>query len=150
MGNYRFNQNFDLDDVLNQINHWANKFDNEFSYKKNDNVKVTDFSPVMDIYEQGATYVIEVELPGIDKSNVKININEDGILSISGSKVKTSDKESNKLRQERKYGEFSRSLQLAEDIDTNKIDARFDNGILILTINKKEPATPKVVEVKIS
>lgn len=152
MRHYGFNQNIDLDEVFNQINHWANKFENEFSQKskENVNVNVTAFKPVMDIYEQNGVYTFEVELPGLTKNDVNIKVNEDGVLTISGNKNKVNESEVSKLRQERKYGEFSRSIQLANDIDINKVNAKFENGILTLTINKKEPEAPKVVEVQIS
>lgn len=152
MRNHGFNQNFDLDDVIHQINHWANKFDNEFTKKAQENVNfnVTSFKPLMDIFEQNGVYTFEVELPGLTKNDVNIKLNEDGVLTISGNKNKHTDSVVSKLRQERKYGEFSRSIQLANDIDINKVNAKFENGILTLTINKKEPDAPKVVEVQIS
>lgn len=147
-----FNQNVDLDEVFNQINHWANKFENEFNPKSKEkvNVNVTAFKPVMDIYEQNGVYTFEVELPGLTKNDVNIKVNEDGVLTISGNKNKQNENEVSKLRQERKYGEFSRSIQLANDIDINNVNAKFENGILTLTINKKEPEAPKVIEVQIS
>ncbi len=150
MRHYGFNQNIDLDDVINQINHWANKFDNEFTQKAKENVNIDAFKPVMDIYEQAGTYTFEVELPGITKNDVNIKLNEDGVLTISGNKNKLNENEISKLRKERKYGEFSRSIQLANDIDINNVNAKFENGILTLTIRKKEPEAPKVVEVEIN
>ncbi len=149
MRGYGNSQNFDLGDILNQINHWANKFEDEFIPKQKENIHYTAFKPLMDVYEQDNSYIIEIELPGINKSDVNIKVNEDGVLSINGKKTNSYNTDLSKLRQERKFGEFSRSLQLSNDIDIHNISSVFENGILRLKINKKEPDVPKVVEIKI-
>ncbi len=91
-----------------------------------------------DIRENDNGYVIDVDLPGFDKNNIKINV-EDGYLNINA-KIDSSNNEDEKgkfLRRERYVGECSRSFYIGDDIKDNEIKASFDNGILSLEIPKK-------------
>ena len=102
------------------------------------------FKPVMrrndvkcDIYEENGEYHIEMDIPGYDKKDINIEV-KDGYLTIKASK-ETEDKEESKnyIRRERVVGSFTKSFALG-DVDTDKIDAKFENGILNVTIPKQE------------
>ena len=102
--------------------------------------------PVMfktDISDSGDAYIVESDLPGINKEDIDINIG-DGVLTVRAErKYESSDENAGKyLRRERAYGSFERSFNIS-DIDAENIDAEFKNGVLILTLPKKQPEAPK-------
>jgi len=111
------------------------------------------FLPAVDISEDEKNIYMNVELPGVKKDDVKIKIMDDNVLVISGEKkreVKEEDKDRSFLRIERSYGEFTRSFVLPDNVNKDKIDAKYENGMLHLTIEKKEPEKPKekLIEIK--
>ncbi len=113
--------------------------------------EVGDFSPRVDITDDAANVVIHAELPGIPKENVRITINEQNVLSIRGEKhreEKSEDK--NYVRVERSYGSFARSFVLPDNLATNNVQAAFDNGVLTITIPKREPEKPREQEISIN
>ena len=113
------------------------------------------FKPVMrrndvkcDIYEENDEYHIEMDIPGYDKKDINIEV-KDGYLTVKASK-ETEDKEESKnyIRRERVVGSFTKSFALG-DVDTDKIDAKFENGILNVTIPKQEVVdNTKTIEIK--
>ena len=113
------------------------------------------FKPVMrrndvkcDIYEENGEYHIEMDIPGYDKKDINIEV-KDGYLTVKASK-ETEDKEESKnyIRRERVVGSFTKSFALG-DVDTDKIDAKFENGILNVTIPKQEVVdNTKTIEIK--
>ncbi len=111
------------------------------------------FLPAVDISEDEKNIYMNIELPGVKKDDVKIKVMDDNVLVVSGEKkreVKEEDKDRSYLRIERSYGEFTRSFVLPENVNKDKIDAKYDNGMLHLTIEKKEPEKPKekLIEIK--
>lgn len=96
-----------------------------------------------DIIEQDEAYVVEAELPGMSRDNIELDF-KDNVLSISAKQetaTDESDEERNYIRRERSTRSFSRQFIL-QDIDEDNIKARFDNGILEVTLPKQNP-TPK-------
>jgi HSP20 family protein len=121
--------------------------------KDGDNfLSFSSWEPSVDIYEDDKGYVINAELPNIKKEDVKINI-ENGYITIQGERSfeKETKKEGRKYHVvERSYGAFSRSFKLPENSDKAKVEAKFENGVLSVTIPKSEESKPKEVEIKIS
>ncbi|GIU99316.1 MAG: molecular chaperone [Actinomycetota bacterium] len=106
--------------------------------------------PAMDVYETEDKLVAKVELPGIDPEDVEVAV-EDGTLTISGKREFSSEvKEENYHRIERRYGAFSRAITLPPTVDTEKVEARFDKGVLTVEVPKTEKAKPKKIKVKAS
>ena len=104
--------------------------------------------PNVEVKENGKSYSITVELPGLDEKDVKVTV-EDDILSISGEKkVEKTDEKTH--FSERSYGSFTRSFTLPADADRNAVAARFAKGVLTLDIAKSSsvPAQGKQIEVK--
>lgn len=116
----------------------------------NDEVRTRQesFSPSMDISENEKEFVIEVEVPGMDKENIQINM-EKNVLTISGER-KFQEKEEDKQyhRVESHYGTFSRSLTLPDNADSESIQAAYENGILSISIKKSEKSLKKQIEIK--
>ena len=101
-----------------------------------------------DIYEEDGMYHVEMDVPGYDKKDIKLEV-KDGYLTVSASKEKEEkENKKNYIRKERTYGSFSRSFALG-DVDIDNIDAKFENGILNITVPKKEiQENKKYIEVK--
>ncbi len=109
---------------------------------------VTSLMPLMNIEETKDAYRITVELPGMEKDDIDIQI-KDNVLTISGEKKEEhTEEEGTFYRRERRFGKFSRSVNLPSDIDVEKIDAEYKNGVLTLTLPKTEESKPKKISVK--
>ncbi len=116
----------------------------------NDDKKDLSFIPIVNTREADSAYYIEVELPGIKKENISIDVNDD-TLTISGErKTKEHSEDDIFYKVESLYGKFERSFALPEDVDTNKIEASSKNGVLEIKIPKIEKLqkTPKKIEIK--
>lgn len=104
--------------------------------------------PAVDIYETDENLVLQAELPGINPDDVDIRI-EDNTLYLKGErKFEKEVKEENLHRVERSYGTFTRSFTLPGTIDADKVKAEYKNGILTLTIPKREEAKPKTIKIQ--
>jgi HSP20 family protein len=96
------------------------------------------FVPKVDILETSTSYEIQVAIPGVNKEDFKIDLN-DNHLTISGERKFAKEKKENDLHVvETQYGNFSRSFALPENVDAGKINAAYNNGILEITIPKDE------------
>ena len=105
--------------------------------------------PKVNVYEYDDKVGIIAEIPGLDKKDLKIEV-EDGILIISGDKHGLFDDEGAKvIRKELKHSSFKRSFELGEQLNGDKIKASFKDGLLSIAIPKVEPAEPKKLSVKI-
>lgn len=103
--------------------------------------------PAVDIEEDQKSVRIMAELPGLKKKDVKISI-DDGVLSLTGErKFEREEKGRNYHRMERSYGTFSRSFTIPSNVDATKIEAKMEEGILTVTLPKKEEAKPKEIEI---
>ena len=101
-----------------------------------------------DIYEEGGLYTIEMDIPGFDKKDIKIE-NNDNYLTITAEKNNEENKEEkNYIRRERAYGKYQRSFYVG-DLDSDNIKANFSDGILKVTIPKKEEIeNKKIIEIE--
>ncbi|NOX89965.1 MAG: Hsp20/alpha crystallin family protein [Calditrichaeota bacterium] len=109
---------------------------------------VSSLIPLMNIEETKDAYKVSVELPGMEKDDIDIQI-KDNVLTISGEKKEeTKSEEGTFYRRERRYGKFSRSISLPGDVKVDNIEAEYKNGVLTLTLPKAEEAKPKKIEVK--
>lgn len=98
----------------------------------------SSFVPNVDIIENENSYELHVEVPGMKKEDFNIEL-KDNNLTVSGERKFTSEKkEKNFYSMETKYGSFSRSFTLPENVDSSKINAKYNDGILELTIPKDE------------
>ncbi|MCX7956319.1 MAG: Hsp20/alpha crystallin family protein [Endomicrobia bacterium] len=105
--------------------------------------------PKIDVWEDNDKYVVEAELPGFDKKDIDINITDD-ILTIKASRKQEQEKkEKNYYYAERSYGEFIRSLRLPTEVDKKSVKAKYDKGVLELTIPKTKEAKEKTTKVEI-
>ncbi|NLD71511.1 MAG: Hsp20/alpha crystallin family protein [Chloroflexi bacterium] len=105
------------------------------------------FVPV-DVVEEGDSYVISAELPGVKPEDIDISVTGN-TLTIKGESHEEHEEERGNVHyRERRFGTFSRSVMLPSDVDTSKIDATCDNGILRITAARSEEAKPKRIQVQ--
>jgi len=108
------------------------------------------WAPVVDIYEHEGNIVLKAELPGIEPKDVDIRV-ENNVLSLRGERRVDNDiKKESYHRVERAYGQFSRSFTLPNVVDTEKIKAEYKDGVLRLTLPKKEEAKPRQIQINVS
>lgn len=107
-----------------------------------------EFAPAVDVKETADQIVVKAEVPGMDAQDINISVTGD-VLTIKGEKkAEREEKEENYHLVERSYGSFSRSLAMPAAVDLDKIEAKYDKGVLIITCPKKEEVKPKAIEVK--
>ena len=112
--------------------------------------EIGDFAPRVDISEDDKNIYLHAELPGIAKEDVKVSVNEERMLTLKGEKKREEKAEGkNFVRIERNYGSFVRSFMLPENVNFESVQAKFENGVLEVTLPKNEPVKTKVVTVEI-
>ncbi len=128
-----------------------NLLDNFGIFRKNDEAfENAVWSPLTDIVEEKDNFVLRLDLPGLNREDVKINFTNN-TLSVSGErKFENETKDKNYHRVERAYGKFYRSFTLPKEVKQEEIDANFKNGQLTISIPKAEEAKPKEIEIKVS
>ena len=108
------------------------------------------WAPSVDIYETDHDVVLKAELPGVDPKDVEIRV-EDGTLYLKGQrKFENEVKEENYHRVERSYGSFTRSFALPSSVNSDKAKAEYKDGLLTLTLPKREEAKPKTIQINVS
>ncbi|MBS3804406.1 MAG: Hsp20/alpha crystallin family protein [Oleiphilaceae bacterium] len=109
----------------------------------------TDWIPAVDVRETAENYQIQADLPGMTKDDIKVTV-ENGVLNIEGERKKEEESgEGTQHRVERVYGRFVRRFTLPDNVDEESADAKFQNGILTLTLKKTEPSRPKAINVEV-
>ncbi len=110
----------------------------------------TNFVPRVNISENDDLVRINFEVPGMEKKDFKVTI-KDKVLTISGERTfETKEEKENWVRTEMSAGQFSRSFTLPETVDAENVKADYKNGILELTLHKKEESKPREIDVEIS
>ena len=110
--------------------------------------QLAGWAPAIDIHETGDSFVIDVELPGVEPDGVDISVEEDA-LTLRGERTPPAEREGEAFhRVERRYGPFARSIVLPPTADSERIEASFDRGVLTITVPKAERAKPRRIEVK--
>jgi len=123
-------------------------FDNFFSGEEEE-TSLYRFTPSVDIEEGEKAYHVTAELPGVKKDDVKVTV-KDNVLTINGEKKQKKEEKGKEYhRTERAYGSFQRCFRLPEMVDQENINAEFKDGMLEISIPKKEEAVSKEVNVNV-
>jgi HSP20 family protein len=131
-----------LQDQINRL------FDGAFD-RSSEEGNLTTWAPAVDIFETEHNLVVKADLPDVKPEELDIRV-ENNILTIRGErKFEKKVNESNYLRVERSYGSFSRSFSLSNTVNTESIQAEYKNGVLTLSIPKREEAKPKQIKVRL-
>jgi HSP20 family protein len=133
-----------LQDEMNRV------FLTNFSRGEESDLRRGAWSPSVDIFENKDQIVLEAELPGMKPEDVNISI-ENNVLTIYGERqFEKKDEQDNFHRVERSYGSFTRSFTLPPTVSSENAEADFENGMLRLTLAKREEAKPRRIEIKAS
>jgi HSP20 family protein len=108
------------------------------------------WSPSLDVFDDKDNVIVKAELPGMKKEDIEVTLAGD-TLTISGErKEEVENKDAETYRSERYFGRFQRSVTLPHQVDPNRIQATYKDGILTVTLSKSEEAKRKQIEVKVS
>jgi HSP20 family protein len=120
------------------FNSLSNSFFNDNFPSRVFGFKTTNY-PNINIHRGDKEYLIEVEVPGMDKDDIEVSISDDDLLSISGEKrIKRDEKEFSMVSQESFFGKFRRVISLPKDIDSSKISVKYENGILLISVKRDD------------
>jgi HSP20 family protein len=119
----------------------------ELENKEEATIPARMFVPAADIYEAENDLTVILEMPGVEKKNVNIDV-ADGVLSVEGRIDLTKYQGLQPLYTEYNIGHYSRSFRLSSKIDQNKIAAEMKDGVLSLKLSKIEEAKPRIIQVK--
>jgi HSP20 family protein len=122
---------------------------NELFERAGQESNLTAWAPAVDIFENEHELVVKADLPDVDPKDLDIRV-ENNILTIRGErKFEKKKSEGNYLRVERSYGSFARSFSLANTVNSEAIKADYQNGVLTLSVPKREEAKPKQIKVTV-
>jgi HSP20 family protein len=135
---------------ITSLQEQINRFFDDLAFRGREDSALTSWAPAVDIYETEQELVVKADLPDVDPKDLDIRV-DNNVLTIRGErKFEKKVKEDNYLRVERAYGSFSRSFSLANTVNTESIKADYSNGVLTLTIPKREEAKPKQIKVNVT
>ena len=127
----------------------AKEFDQLFRELSQRQPGSRELVPPADIYETAEGITLHVDLPGHDPKSIEVKVENDTLSLKSERKAERSDKEGAR-RLERSFGVYARSFVLPRTVDASRVEARYENGVLTLTLPRREEARPRVVEVKVN
>ena len=133
----------------NSLQNQISRLFNEAFERSSDESSITAWAPAVDIFETEHELVVKADLPDIKPEEIDVRV-ENNILTIRGErKFEKKVDQSNYLRVERTFGSFSRSFSLANTVNSEAIKAEYKNGVLTLTVPKREEAKPKQIKVNV-
>src|ERR1700679_3855238 len=132
-----------LQDRINRV------FRESYTGGQDEALTTSTFAPAVDVYEDEHKVALKIEVPGIDEKDIDVQV-ENNILTVHGErKIEKEEKEENYRRVERHYGSFTRTFTLPQTVDTEKVAATYDKGVLKIALPKKAEAKPKQIKVNI-
>lgn len=150
MPRIKINPRADFEAVRKDVNNMLDDILTKVRSEIHSEVKDDDhWSPATDIYETGTHLVMVMDLPGVAQEEIDLTLKEEYVI-ISGKKKTKEDETKNYHRVERASGDFERRFKLPVEIDSENINATFQNGVLTVTFNKTEQKSSKKIEINIS
>lgn len=140
----RYTRGNDFDVLRREM---TNLFDTFYGRTTGDDQQSAVWTPRADIAETEDAYLIQLDVPGIDRNDLEITL-EDGTLKVSGERTMQNEHENGQYhRIERTYGRFFRSFTFGPNADADSIEAHFDDGVLTIRVGKAEERKPRRIEV---
>jgi len=134
---------------LSNLQNQFNRIFNESFRNQAEESALTTWAPAVDIYETPNELVVKADLPDVNEKDIDVRV-ENNLLTIRGErKFEKSVSEENFLRVERAYGSFSRSFSLPNTVNAEAIAAEYKNGVLTVTLPKREESKPRQVKVAV-
>ncbi len=138
----------DLNSGLRRLNSMLGEAFSNWPGTENGDAITSAWLPPCDVFEDKEAVRIIAEIPGVKAEDVKLSL-ENNLLTIRGEKKQVAEEKVDRVhRYERTYGVFERSFALPSTVDPERIEARYDSGILTVTLPKAERARPRQIEVK--
>ena len=135
---------------LSTLQDQFNRLFNESFRNHPEESALTTWAPAVDIYETPNELVVKADLPDVNEKDIDVRV-ENNLLTIHGErKFEKSVSEENFLRVERTYGAFSRSFSLPNTVNAETIGAEYKNGVLTVTLPKREESKPRQVKVTVT
>jgi len=135
-----------LQDRMNQLFEDATERRARAGAETRDPIEHADWLPAADVFEEGGHYVVAVDLPGIDRTALEIDLEKDS-LTIRGTRPAQGDP---KLRSERPRGKFTRTFSVPASIDQEGIEAEYKEGVLYVRLPKRSEQKSQRVEIKVT
>ena len=146
----RWNPLHEMEDLFDRFNRSFGRVPATRGDSGREALTIADWAPSVDISETDDAFLIKVELPEVDKKDVKVAIHE-GVLTIQGERKMEREEKGKKFhRVERAYGRFARSFVLPDNVDESSVSAEHKNGMLDVRVDKVEEAKPRSIEVKVA
>jgi HSP20 family protein len=105
-------------------------------------------APALSVWEDEHAVYAETDLPGVDPAKIDVTITEGNQLTVQGERAAPQFENAAWVRQERPFGKFTRVIELPALVDADKVEAKYENGVLRLTLPKHEAAKPRKITVK--
>jgi HSP20 family protein len=116
---------------------------------RDETLTTSSFAPAVDVYEDEHSVTLKIEVPGIEEKDIDVRV-ENNTLTVHGErKIEKEEKEENYRRVERQYGSFTRTFNLPTTVDSEKVLANYDKGVLKIALPKKAEAKPKQIKVNV-
>ena len=132
-----------FDDVEKMVNQ-------AFGHSIRNTEVISQLQPLLDVYETDSTVEVSVDLPGVEKKDVEVNVSN-GLLTISGERKNTAEESTEgRFWQETSFGTFKRSFELTDAVVEDKIKAQFKNGVLKISFPKAEEIKPTVRKISVN
>ena len=135
---------------LDRLSSLRDLFDSAFALASTAPAWQRDWAPALDVSEDDHNLVVDLELPGVKKEDFDISLEND-VLTIAGERRREEQEgEGESFRRERFFGRFSRSITLPVAVQSDQVTAKYEDGILHITLPKAEEAKPKKIAVEIA
>jgi HSP20 family protein len=127
---------------------WIPEFEQHLNRLMNEGEGERFWRPSVDIRETEDAYTIEADMPGVSKDAVDVSV-EDNVLTITAErKDEHEESQEGYRRRERRFGTYKRTFTLPREVDAERVDAHYANGVLSVTLPKREEAKPRQIDVK--
>src|SRR6202050_821432 len=136
---------------LSTLQHRINRAFRE-SYREggqDESLTTSSFAPAVDVYEDEHNVTLKIEVPGIDEKELDVRLANNTLTVHGERKIEKEEKEENYRRVEREYGGFTPTFTLPTTVDSEKVSATYDKGVLKVTLPKKAEAKPKQIKVNV-
>ena len=107
------------------------------------------WAPAIDIYDSKDNFLVKADLPGLTKDEIEVSVQDNNLVLKGEKKKDTEISEDNYFKSERFYGSFFRTIPLPSAVDSGKVEAAYQDGVLTLTLPKKEESKPKQITIDI-
>ena len=141
---------FEPFNLLNQLQREFNQLfgTGRFGDEDTSHFTTSDWAPAVDIKEEGKVYIIQADLPGVEPKDIEITL-EKGVLTLKGQRASETKEETEKYRRvERVRGTFLRRFSLPNTVETEKVSAKYTNGVLEVTVPKGAADQPRKITVE--